>query len=188
MPKNTFYNLPDEKKSRVVGVLKETFSAKSIYQANVKEIVEKLDIARGSFYKYFEDIEDAYFTILDMETADIHKVFLDLFKENDHDIHKALEAYGNALAEILFEPDTYGLYKNRYLNWTPDLEGKWRKYLQEFRPGEDDFSASDFDRDRLEFMKAAVHNLIQRTYLEAWDREEFLNHYNKYIAWLKGGI
>ena len=188
MPKNTFYNLPDKKKSRVVGVLKETFSDKSIYQANVKEIVEKLDIARGSFYKYFENIEDAYFTILDMETADIHKLFLSLLEENNFDIHTALEAYGNALAEILFEPDTYGLYKNRYLNWTPDLEGKWRKYLKEFRPAEDDFSASDFDRDRLEFMKAAVHNLIQRTYLEAWDREEFLNHYNKYIGWLKGGI
>ena len=188
MPKNTFYNLPDEKKSRVVGVLKETFSDKSIYQANVKEIVEKLDIARGSFYKYFEDIEDAYFTILDMETADIHKLFLSLLEENNFDIHAALEAYGNALAEILFEPDNYGLYKNRYLNWTPELEGKWRIYLKEFRPGEDDFSASDFDKDRLEFIKAAVHNLIQRTYLEAWDREDFLNHYNKYIGWLKGGI
>ena len=188
MPKNTFYNLPDEKKSRVVGVLKETFSDKSIYQANVKEIVEKLDIARGSFYKYFEDIEDAYFTILDMETADIHKLFLSLLEENNFDIHATLEAYGNALAEILFEPDNYGLYKNRYLNWTPELEGKWRIYLKEFRPGEDDFSASDFDKDRLEFIKAAVHNLIQRTSLEAWDRDDFLNHYNKYIGWLKGGI
>ena len=172
----------------MVGVLKETFSAKSIYQANVKEIVEKLDIARGSFYKYFEDIEDAYFTILDMETADIHKLFLSLLEENNFEIHAALEAYGYKLAEILFEPDNYGLYKNRYLNWTPDLEGKWRIYLKEFRPGEDDFSASDFDKDQLEFMKAAVHNLIQRTYLEAWDREDFLLHYKKYMKWLKGGI
>lgn len=188
MPKNTFYNLPDEKKSRVVGVLKETFSMKSIYEANVKEIVEKLDIARGSFYKYFADIEDSYFTILDMETADIHKLFLSLLEENNFDIHAALDAYGYEMGEILFEPDNYGLYNNRYLNWTPDLEGKWRKYLTEFRPGEDDFSTSDFDKDRLEFMKAAVHNLIQRTYLEAWDREEFLEHYNKYIDWLKGGI
>ncbi|WP_296255944.1 TetR/AcrR family transcriptional regulator [uncultured Ezakiella sp.] len=188
MPKNTFYNLPEEKKSRVVGVLKETFSDKSIYQANVKEIVEKLDIARGSFYKYFEDIEDAYFTILDMETADIHKLFLSLLEENNFDIHAALEVYGYKLAEILFEPDNYGLYKNRYLNWTPDLEGKWRIYLKEFRPDEDDFSTSDFDKDQLEFIKAAVHNLIQRTYLEAWAREDFLLHYKKYMKWLKGGI
>ncbi len=49
MPKSTFYNLSDEKRERIIEVLMDTFKDKTIFDANVKEIVEKLNIARGSF-------------------------------------------------------------------------------------------------------------------------------------------
>ena len=72
MASETFYNLSEDKKERIINSLKKTFANKSIFEASVKEVVEDLNIARGSFYQYFEDLEDAYFMILDMETVDIH--------------------------------------------------------------------------------------------------------------------
>ena len=63
MPKDTFYNLDQEKKQKVINVLHEEFSQKPFSEVNVKSIVEKIGIARGSFYQYFENLEDSYFYI-----------------------------------------------------------------------------------------------------------------------------
>lgn len=49
MPKETFYNLNEEKKLKIIAVLKKVFREKSIFEANVKEIVETLGIAREVF-------------------------------------------------------------------------------------------------------------------------------------------
>ena len=50
MPKEVFYNLAKEKQEKIIFVLKEEFKAKPFQKVNVKEIVEKAGIARGSFY------------------------------------------------------------------------------------------------------------------------------------------
>lgn len=60
MPKDTFINLPIERQSRIETILLDIFSEKHLSRVNVSEIVEKMQMSRGSFYKYFEDLEDAY--------------------------------------------------------------------------------------------------------------------------------
>lgn len=187
MPKATFYNLSEEKQARILEVLKHTFQTKTIFEANVKEIVEASEIARGSFYQYFENLEEAYFTILDRETVDIHDLFMALLTEQEGDVFAALEEYGDRLAEILFVEGNYGIYKNRFLYWTPGLEEGWQAYRKSAAAG-----ASDRDRylyrEEMQFIKAVVHNLIQRNFLERWDAQEFVRHYKQYAAWLKGGV
>lgn len=79
IPKEVFYNLTKEKQEKIIFVFKEAFKAKPFQKVNVKEIVEKAGITRGSFYQYFENLEDAYFTILDKETVVIHKLFMKMF-------------------------------------------------------------------------------------------------------------
>ena len=61
MPKDTFYNLDKEKKKKITDELIYEFSDKPFSQVNIKTIVENLGIARGSFYQYFNDLEDSYF-------------------------------------------------------------------------------------------------------------------------------
>ena len=91
MPSDTFYNLKDDKKNRIISSLRKTFASKTIFEASVKEIVTDLNISRGSFYQYFDDIEDAYFMILDMETVDIHHLFLYILRNNDFALIESLE-------------------------------------------------------------------------------------------------
>ncbi|MET3616385.1 AcrR family transcriptional regulator [Peptoniphilus olsenii] len=192
MPKDTFLNLNEDKKQKIVEVLKETFSNKTIFDANVKEIVEKLDIARGSFYQYFENLEDSYFMILDLETVDIHKLFLKILKNNAYDVFLSLDEYGKKLSKILFDPETYSIYKNKFLYWTPELEKGWQKYKinqvsilgTNSQTNENTFIMGE----EMQFIKAIIHNLIERNYLNSWSSSEFLIHFNKYIEWLKGGI
>lgn len=189
MPKQTFYNLTDEKKKKIFDSLRKLFKNKSIFEVSVKEIVDDLEIARGSFYQYFEDLNDAYFMILDTETVDIHKLFLDVLKENSFDLIKSLNSYKIELSKILFSEDVYMIYKNRFLYWTSELEIAWSKYKKDYDNDNTRVEKlSVMNTEKMNFIKAVIHNLIERNYLEAWRKDEFLTHYDEYIKFLEGGI
>lgn len=188
MPKKTFYNLSDEKKEKIIEVLKKNFEQKTIFEANVKEIVEELQIARGSFYQYFVDLEDSYFFILDMETIDVHKLFLKVLKENDHDTVKALEDYGEMVSEIIFSKEAYNLYKNKYLYWNSELEENWKKYKEEDVNKNEISKLDELNTEKMKFIKAIVHDLIKRNFKEQWSKEVFLEHYKICMKWIREGI
>ncbi len=121
MAKDTFNNLNQEKQDKIIRSLKKIFQEKPLQQVTVKEIVEDLDIARGSFYQYFQDLIDAYFTFLDKETVDIHKKFMEIFVSESRNLQTSLELYGQDLSQILFQEETYNIYKNKYVYWDEAL-------------------------------------------------------------------
>lgn len=55
MPKETFHNLPEEKKGQFINAALEEFAGNNFDTASVTRIVKKLGIAKGSVYQYFED-------------------------------------------------------------------------------------------------------------------------------------
>ena len=125
MPKKTFLNLPQEKQQRILETCKKEFEEKPLFQASVSDIVNTLGIARGSFYQYFENLEECFFTILSSENMDVH----------------ALLRYGEVLSKEL-----------------------------------------------IEYTKAIVHNLISRFFIENWEPEEFIEHFQKQTMWMKNGL
>lgn len=64
LPTTTFYNLPDKKKNRIVKAAVEEFAQNGYTKASITRIVNEADIAKGSYYQYFEDKEDLYKYIL----------------------------------------------------------------------------------------------------------------------------
>ena len=64
MPKETFLKLSEEKKQKVLNAAKREFARVPIEQVSIKNIVENAEIARGSFYQYFESKEDLLAYIL----------------------------------------------------------------------------------------------------------------------------
>ncbi|QOY33827.1 TetR/AcrR family transcriptional regulator [Anaerobacillus isosaccharinicus] len=60
MPTQTFFNLPNEKRERIINAATEEFASYSFSQASIARIIEQAGISRGSFYQYFEDIKDVY--------------------------------------------------------------------------------------------------------------------------------
>jgi AcrR family transcriptional regulator len=53
VPQNTFENLPDKKRERVLAEATQEFAKHGYHQASVNRIVERLGIAKGSLFKYF---------------------------------------------------------------------------------------------------------------------------------------
>ncbi|SPF68222.1 Homeobox domain-like [Propionibacterium ruminifibrarum] len=60
MPHPTFFNLPEEKRSRIEEALKDEFAARTYTQASVDRITAAAGVSKGSFYQYFVDKLDAY--------------------------------------------------------------------------------------------------------------------------------
>jgi len=195
MPKETFYNLPDSKRKLVLDAVKKEFEEHSIKDASVKDIVSALGISRGSFYTYFENLEESYFTILELETIETHELFLGIYRKEEKNLFKTLDVYGQELAGELFKKEKYALYKNRYLYWSAELDALWKNFYK--RNGnvkryevEMELRQSD-DKEMKEVMhyiKAVVHELIKRAFLEKWDRQVFLEHYENQISWMKNGL
>ena len=58
MPKETFLKLPEEKKHKIMKAAKKEFERVPFEQTSIKNIANEAEIARGSFYQYFESKED----------------------------------------------------------------------------------------------------------------------------------
>ena len=86
MPSATFYNLPAEKRERLLRAAREEFSRVPYESASVNRIIRSAGIPRGSFYMYFTDKEelfghlmDSYGALLEQREGDLFAAFLDLF-------------------------------------------------------------------------------------------------------------
>ena len=86
MPSATFYNLPEEKRERLLRAAREEFSRVPYESASVNRIIQSAGIPRGSFYMYFTDKEelfghlmDSYGALLEQREGDLFAAFLDLF-------------------------------------------------------------------------------------------------------------
>ncbi len=64
MPTKTYYNLPEEKRQKIEEAAIAEFAANPLQSASINAIVSKAGIAKGSFYQYFENINDLHGHIL----------------------------------------------------------------------------------------------------------------------------
>lgn len=192
MAKETFHNLSSEKKEKILDVLKAVFREKPFHEVTVKEIVEESGIARGSFYQYFDDLQEAYFEVLNSELGDIHSLFVDIFKEKNGDIRDALLGYGEALSRILFETESYNIYKNYFIYWNENLDREWEAWKAREETREDSSRNNimdiNFEAEKINYIKGVIHNLIRRNYVGNWSQTEFSRKYNIYVEWILGGI
>jgi AcrR family transcriptional regulator len=77
MPKQTFFNLPLDKRETIMNAAVEEFAEYGLENASTNRIVKNSGIAKGSFYQYFEDKQDVFMHLLDV----IEKKELEFFKD-----------------------------------------------------------------------------------------------------------
>ncbi|HSL43824.1 MAG TPA: TetR/AcrR family transcriptional regulator [Anaerolineales bacterium] len=76
MPKQTFFNLPEEKRETIVNAAVDEFAEYGLENASTNRIVKNSGIAKGSFYQYFEDKQDVFIYLLSV----LEKEKMDFFK------------------------------------------------------------------------------------------------------------
>ena len=94
MPSTTFFNLPSEKREKLLAAARAEFARVPYAEASINEMIQAADIPRGSFYMYFRDKEELFIylmgewsrqltalleELLEWRRGDIFAAFLDLF-------------------------------------------------------------------------------------------------------------
>ncbi len=71
MPKQTFLNLPEDKRKAFIAIALDEFADNEYNTASISKIVEKAGIAKGSVYQYFEDKQDLFMYLLDVSNQEM---------------------------------------------------------------------------------------------------------------------
>jgi AcrR family transcriptional regulator len=116
MPKQTFFNLSNEKQKLLINAAKKEFSRVPLYEASISNIIQDAGIPRGSFYQYFEDKEDVFFFLLDEYSKRNHERFISIIKINNGDLFQSFIDWFKSLLIIFEEPENRQYLKNAFLN------------------------------------------------------------------------
>lgn len=116
MPTDTFLNLSNEKKQRIMEAARVEFSRASLKEASVANIVKTAEIPRGSFYQYFADKEDLYFYYFHSLRQNSKRELLGAIKKEQGDLFLGIERYFSKLVPEIFEGEHALFYKNLFMN------------------------------------------------------------------------
>lgn len=122
MAKQTFLNLPEDKRNMVVSALKKEFSRVPLKDALVSNIIIDAKIPRGSFYQYFNDIEDAFYYIIGEYSKDIKRKLLEYLEKNKGDIILSYRELYLYILNVIDNPDDKEYFENIFLNMNYEIE------------------------------------------------------------------
>jgi len=123
LPKGTFYNLPEKKQQILLQAAEQEFSRVPLPKASIANIIKSADIARGSFYQYFENKEDVFYFLLNKKTGARQLQFIESLHKYHGDLFEAvLDMFKLVLLELPPREENLHFLKNALLNMTHRIE------------------------------------------------------------------
>ncbi|AGK99377.1 TetR/AcrR family transcriptional regulator [Clostridium pasteurianum] len=87
MPKETFFNLNDEKKERILRAAINEFLEKGFEKGNIGNIAKKAEVAKGSMYQYFENKKELFLFSIQWSLEFIYEKYNKYEAVKDKDIN-----------------------------------------------------------------------------------------------------
>ncbi|MCZ8537934.1 TetR family transcriptional regulator [Paenisporosarcina quisquiliarum] len=116
MPKQTFINLPNDKKETLIHAAMKEFSRAPLFEASISNIVKEAGIPRGSFYQYFEDKEDLYYFLLNEYSQRLRKRFITILENQNGDLMETFIESFRVMLKSLQSVELRLFFKNAFLN------------------------------------------------------------------------
>ena len=198
MPKITFYNLPDDKKEKLINAVKKEFSRVPLYDASISNIVKSARIPRGSFYQYFEDKEDAFFFLLNGIVMNNNNNFAALLRKHNGDLFDTMIDF---FQYIIQEEENVQFLKNAFLNMTYKIENSFANIFRN-RENNDNFreissliNTSNLnisnEQDLFHIMQiittVTIRNVVEK-FAKELSKQEALGNYIIEMNLLKSGL
>ena len=100
MPSTTFFNLPAEKREKLLAAARAEFARVPYANASINKMIQAADIPRGSFYMYFRDKEDLFLYLMGEYGKQLFAAIEELLERCQGDIFAAfLELFDRIQAE-----------------------------------------------------------------------------------------
>ena len=129
MPKQTFFNLPNEKKENLINAAIKEFSRAPLFEASITNIIKDAGIPRGSFYQYFEDKEDVFFFILNEYSKRNNEKFISIITEKNGDLFDSFIVFFQYLVENFQNLEYRNFFRNAFLNMNNKIENTLTRNL-----------------------------------------------------------
>lgn len=131
MPKQTFFNLPNDKKETLISAALKEFSRAPLFEASISNIIKDAGIPRGSFYQYFEDKEDVYFYLLGEYSKRNNEKFIAILKEQDGDLIDTFTKFYEVLLKSFQNIEYRNFFRNAFMNMNYKVENTLSQNLNE---------------------------------------------------------
>lgn len=197
MPTETFFNLPEDKRIRILDAAKQEFTENVLLKSRVSNIIKNAGIPRGSFYQYFEDLEDLYYYVID-------EVFDNLFISGNQKAREKEELFEFVLYSFDHDYDLYANHnQHRFvmnvLRSIADNEEYQEKFNnRRLRYIESNLDILDLSNIRLsekedlvkmyQMIQDIKRNIIRKSLLDNNTREQAKEDLRWYVDILKRGL
>lgn len=200
MIKQTFYNLPDYKRQRVINAVVDEFANAESDKVSINHIVQNADISRGSFYQYFDDkldlVEVLIRSFIDKSIDDVRRAIV----SSDGDIFYTFECMYDVIIRFSEDEKQKRVLKNLISNvrannnLVSDYIIKRYKGIDSLINITDEFSRKGFrfksDEDMIllqQILTSVLKNAIYNYYVFDADAEETKKRYLRKLYIIKQG-
>jgi AcrR family transcriptional regulator len=160
VPKQTFFNLQQDKRKKLIEAAEMEFTRVPLFEASIANIIKMAGISRGSFYQYFEDKDDLYFFLLEDKLTKAKNYFIALLDKHEGDLIEALLDMYFYFLTTLSDEEEKNFLRNAMLYTTYKVESSFSNMFETYI-------------DNQEFMK--ITGLINRQYLNITNDQELLH-------------
>ena len=121
MPTDTFFRLPEEKRTRILEGAWSEFTAVPYAEASINRIVQTSRIPRGSFYQYFEDKKDIFLYIVDTHKNEAFDFVENFIKDCNGDIFAFMRKATDCIITAGFSEKMNGMKRMFSQPWVFDM-------------------------------------------------------------------
>ena len=133
MPKETFKNLKEEKRKKIEKTALSEFSKYGYFNSKISRIAKKSGISVGSFYQYFDNMDDLFMQIFTI-IADRKMQYIknELADNTDQSFEGKIRAmFSGGIKFALNEPDCFNVANTfKSLKSTPVFENIMKYYIK----------------------------------------------------------
>jgi|SRR5699024_2545536 len=124
MCSETFQNLSEKKKDRIIHAALTEFSASPFNEASITNIVKNANISRGSFYQYFENKENIYQFLVEYLYNKHREDLANILNENSGNLYPSLMKFYDQYIDEIVNSQYFAFYKNTFTYVNHHLVGQ----------------------------------------------------------------
>ena len=185
MATQTFMNLKDEKKEKIITALKNEFGRVALKDALVSNIIKEASIPRGSFYQYFTDINDAYYYLISEYSTKIKKFLLDDIKKTNGDIILSYRHLYIYILDLISNKDNKNFFEKLFLNLDYEAQSM---FTPNFNDGLNKMINVIDIAYVLDIIEAVLMSNIVKSYKRNLSKEKNIEVFEKELALICAGI
>jgi AcrR family transcriptional regulator len=197
MPRDTFFNLEESKRNKIIRAAVTEFTNNELHKARVSNIIKEANIPRGSFYQYFVDIDDLFYYVIDTQFDSIFNEGLkqseqttDLFEFVRLTFKLDVGSYLND-TKRKFRRNVFRSISNNY-EYLEYHNAKRRKYILDVLDKIDLSNIKPMTEDELigfyEFLQGVKNMIIQKTIINNDTEKQAMDKLNWVLDMIQNGI